>query len=181
MNIKFNIILLLILASLNIGCGTTHYVLNNETPSLNSGFFNFRWTTPMSIVDSEFPKITRAKPRLDLNRYKTSCFSNTHFLGELIDVCEFSFNEKGLNSIKIIFVSSKLRVEDDLLRLKEKLSAIYGEPRELFNGMNQYTKQEYILNYYWNEKRLELTLKPDYTIEVNAYSYSPLYGPIHNG
>jgi len=181
MKIKLNFVLLIVFASLVIGCGTTHYVLNDETPSLNTGFFYFRWTTPMGIVNSEFPQITGAQPRLDLNRYKTSCFSNTDFLGELINVCEFSFDEKGLNSIKIIFLSSELQAEENFLRFKEKLTTIYGEPRELLNGTNQYTEQEYILNYYWNDKMLELTLKPDYTIEINVHSYSPLYGPIHNG
>ncbi len=181
MIVKSNYILLTLFTSLIISCGANNYILKNDIPSLETGFFGFRWTTPMSIIDSEFPRKTGAKQRSDLNRFSTSCFSDAYFLDELTSLCQFRFNENGLNSVKIIFESNQVSAEDQLFKLKEKLSSFYGEPYKTLGTNKQNEKQEYIVGFFWDGGRLELTLKLNYTIEVNAYSYSSRFGPIHNG
>ena len=177
---KFVYSLLFILLFLLFSCGETNYILNEETPPILEGFFGFRWTTPMSVVDSEFQKQTSAKTQLSLNRYNTSNFSNAYFLGELTSLCRFGFNERGLSSIKIIFNTNYLTYAKELYELKEKLTDVYGEPRELPGIFDYPTLPEYLVRYTWIERRLDITLNLDYTIEINAYSYSPAFGPIFN-
>lgn len=82
---SYNILVILLFVFF-IGCGETNYILKNETPSIVDGFFGFRWTTPMSVVDNNFPKLTGAKPASNLNRYNTSFFTDASFLDELASV-----------------------------------------------------------------------------------------------
>ncbi len=177
---KFSYSLILILICFLIGCGETNYILKKETPPKLDGFFGFRWTTPMSIVDNEFPKQTGAKPVSDLNRYNTSNFSDAYFLGELTSLCQFTFNETGLISVKMVFNTNHLTFEDELFKLKEKLADVYGEPRESLEIIDYRVLPEYLIRYSWAESRLDITLKLDYTLEINAFSFSPLLGPIFN-
>lgn len=173
---KLKIISLIIFTSLIIGCGTTNYVLKNATPSLNIGFFNFRWTTPMTVIDSEFPKLTGAKQRLDLNRFEKSCFVDASFLDEITSLCEFNFDEKGLKSVKLVINSNQFSNGNKLEVLKEKLTRIYGEPNKSLGITGQGKTQAYIVYFSWAGKRLELMLMQDYSIEINAYGYSPIRG-----
>ncbi len=55
-SLKFFLILII------SGCGETNYLLTSDTPQILEGFYGFRWTTPMSVVDSDFPKRTGATP-----------------------------------------------------------------------------------------------------------------------
>ncbi|MCW8817323.1 MAG: hypothetical protein OQK52_05555 [Ignavibacteriaceae bacterium] len=134
----------------------------------------------MSIVDSEFPKLTGAQAQSNLNRYNTSNFSNAYFLGELTSLCRFGFSERGLSSIKIIFDTNYMNFEEEFYKLKEKLSAIYGEPREYPGIIDYPTLPEYLVRYTWIESRLDITLNLDYTFEINAYSFSPMLGGFFN-
>jgi len=174
--ISFCIILFLLFNQ--IGCVETNYILQDETPPILEGFYGFRWTTPMSVVDSEFPKRTSATSKDSLNRYNTSNFSDAYFLGELTSLCQFTFNQTGLTSVKILFTTNYFNYEDKLFLLKDSLSKIYGEPREIPGIVEHNTPPTYFLIYFWNERRLEITLRLDYSLEINAYSYSPLHGPI---
>jgi hypothetical protein len=175
---KFAYSLLFMLLFLLFRCGETNYILNKETPPILDGFFGFRWATPMSIVDSEFPKLTGAKTQSNLNRYNTSNFSNAYFLGELANLCRFNFGKTGLTSVKIVFHTNYMTFDEELYRLKEKLSTIYGESREYPGIIDYLTLPEYLVRYTWIERRLDITLNLDYTLEINAYGYSPLFGPI---
>jgi hypothetical protein len=177
---KFAYSLLFILLFLLFRCGETNYILNEKTPPILEGFFGFRWTTPMSIVDDEFSKTTGTKPIDSLNRYNTSNFSDAYFLGELTTFCVFGFNENGLSSVKIIFNTDFQTFEDNLFKLKEKLTDVYGEPRESLEIIDYRTLPEYLIRYSWAGSRLDITLKLDYTVEINAFSFSPLLGPIFN-
>jgi hypothetical protein len=174
---KLNIIFPVISSFILFCCGTDNYILKEETPGLDTGFYHFRWHTPMSILDSEFQKMNDATPRLDLNRYSTLCYSNTHFLDELIKECQFSFNDKGLNSVLLLFDSNSFKAENDLLRICEKLSDIYGKPQKIHNETNR----DFIIKYFWDFGKLELTLKRDYSITIRAASMSPFLRPIHDG
>ncbi|MGB5530503.1 MAG: hypothetical protein WBQ32_11095 [Ignavibacteriaceae bacterium] len=172
--------LIFILFFLLFRCGEANYILNEETPPILKGFFGFRWTTPMGIVDSEFPKLTGAKTQSNLNRYNTSNFSDAYFLGELTTLCRFTFSESGLRSVKIIFNTNHLTYDAELFELKEKLANVYGEPVELLGIVDYPTLPEYLVRYSWIEGRLNITLNLDYTLEINAYGISPLLGPIFN-
>lgn len=172
-------ILVILFFALLIGCSETNYILKTETPPILDGFFGFRWTTPMSLVDSKFPNISGAKPAADLNRYNTSCFTGASFLEELVSLCQFTFDEKGLKSVKLVFNSTQFTAEDKLDALKEKITRIYGAPDKLLGTIGQQKPPDYILSFSWAEKRLELMLMPDYTIEINAYGYLPIR-PIFN-
>ena len=170
--ISYHILVILFFALL-IGCGEANYILKTETPPLQDGFFGFRWTSPMSLVDNEFPNLTGAKPTTNLNRYNTSCFTDVSFLEELTSLCQFTFDEKGLKSVKLVFNSNQVTAEDKLTALKEKLTRIYGVPNKFLGIIGQHKEPEYIVCFSWAEKRLELMLIPDYTIEINAYGYLP--------
>ena len=158
-----------------IGCGEANYILKTETPPILDGFFGFRWTSPMSLVDNEFPNLTGAKPTTNLNRYNTSCFTDAPFLEELTSLCQFTFDGKGLQSVKLVFNSNQVIAENKLDALKEKLTRIYGEPNKFSGRIGQHKAPEYIVYFSWDQKRLELMLKPDYTIEINAYGH--LFSP----
>lgn len=177
---KFVYSLICILLFLFSRCGETNYILNVETPPILEGFFGFRWTTPMSIVDSAFPKLRGAETRSNLNRYNTSNFSNAYLLGELTSLCQFGFSERGLTSIKIKFNTNHLTYAKELYDLREKLTDVYGEPRDLPGIIDYLGLPEYLVRYTWIESRLDITLNLDYTLEINAYSFSPLFGPIFN-
>jgi hypothetical protein len=176
--LRFHYTSLMIIIFLLSGCGQTNYLLKSDTPPILERFYGFRWTTPMSVVDSEFPKQTGAKPVSILNYYNTSNFSDAYFLDELTSLCKFTFNETGFKSVKILFNTNHLTFENELFKLKEKLTAVYGEPIESLGIIEYLRIPEYLIRYSWNERRLEITLKFDYSIEINAYSYSPLHGPI---
>lgn len=177
---KFAYKLLCILPFLLFRCGETNYILNDQTPSNLEGFFGFRWTTPMEIVDSEFPKRTGARKQSGLNRYNTSNFSNAVFLGETTSSCRFKFNERGLTSVKILFDADHMTIDEQLYNLIEKLSDVYGKPIEVHGIIKNNRPPEYLVRYTWIEARLDIILNLDYTLEVNAYSFSPLLGPIFN-
>jgi hypothetical protein len=134
----------------------------------------------MEIVDSDFPKQTGAKPQSKLNRYNTSNFSNAYFLGELTSLCQFSFSERGLTSVKILLNTDHLTFDEELHKLKEKLTDVYGWPREVPGIIDYGILPEYLVRYSWIESRLDITVNLDYTLEINAYSFSPLFGPIFN-
>lgn len=169
----------LLLLLIPLGCGETNYLLTSDTPQILEGFFGFRWTTPMSVVDSEFPNRTGAAPIDSLNNYNRSNFSETFFLGELTGLCQFTFNETGLISVKIIFNTNQLTVEDKLYYLGEKLSAVYGEPLEFIGNPYDRESPEYFSQLRWFNGRLNLTLLLDYKVEINAYSFIPNHS-IHN-
>jgi len=177
---KFAYNLIYFLPLLLFRCGEANYILDDQTPPISEGFFGIRWTTPMAIVDSEFPKHTGAITQSSLNQYNTSNFSNAYFLGELPSLERFTFNERGLTSIKIIFKTNFNTYENKFDLLLKKVVSVYGKPIELFGIVEFPDIPDYIVCYYWNGKRLELKLKLDYSIEINAYSYSPLDGPIYN-
>lgn len=179
MSFKISFSLKFLLILIISGCGETNYLLTNDTPQILEGFSGFRWTTPMSVVDSEFPNQTGATPIDSLNRYNTSNFSDAYFLGELTSLCQFTFNETGLISVKMVFNKNHLTFEDELFNLKEKLADVYGEPRESLEIIDYRTLPEYLIRYSWAESRLNLTLLLDYKIEINAYGYYPVQG-IHN-
>ena len=63
---------------------------------------------------------------------------------------------------------------------QEKLADVYGEPRESLEIIDYRVLPEYLIRYSWAESRLDITLKLDYTLEINAFSFSPLLGPIFN-
>ena len=90
------------------------------------------------------------------------------------------FNETGLISVKMVFNTNHMTFEDELFKLKEKLADVYGEPRESLEIIDYRTLPEYLIRYFWAESRLDITLKLDYTVEINAFSFSPLLGPIFN-
>ena len=163
-----------------LGCVETNYVLQNETPPILDGFFGFRWTTPISVVDSEFPKRTGVTSMDSLNHYNTSNFSDAYFLGEIASLCWFGFGQTGLTSVKILFNTNYLNCEDKLYLLKDSLSEIYGEPREIPGIIEPNTPPTYSISYFWYEKRLNISLNIDFTIEINAYSFSLLNRPIFN-
>jgi hypothetical protein len=165
---------------LAIACGETNYIINDETPPLDLGFDGFRWTTPMSIVDEEFPEQKGAQAESNLNKFNTSNFKDAHFLGEISSLTKFSFDESGLRSVKIIFNTDYQSFEDLFYSLLNKLTNVYGEPVELFGALNYKAPPEYLVKYSWFDRRLEIKLSPDFTIEIEAYSYSPAYGPIYN-
>ena len=148
---QFSYSLILILICFLIGCGETNYILKKETPPILDGFFGFKWTTPMSIVDNEFPKQTGAKPVSDLNRYNTSNFFDAYFLGELTSLCRFNFDQSGLTSVKILFNTNHMTFEDELFKLKEKLADVYGEPRESLEIIDYRVLPEYLIRYSWAE------------------------------
>jgi hypothetical protein len=180
MNFKISFSLKFLLILIISGCGETNYLLTSDTPQILEGFYGFRWTTPMSVVDSDFPKRTGATPIDSLNRYNTSNFSEAYFLGGLTSLCQFTFNETGLISVKMVFNTNQMTFEDELFKLKEKLTDVYGEPREALEIIDYRTLPEYLIRYFWAESRLDITLKLDYTVEINAFSFSPLLGPIFN-
>lgn len=167
------------LVIITFGCIGTNYILKDETPAIEEGFFGFRWTTPMSVFDSEFPKRTGVTPIDSLNRYNTSNFSEAYFLGELTSLCVFGFNENGLSSVKIIFNTDYRTFKDELYYLEEKLSAVYGEPLEFLGNPYDRELPEYFSQLQWVNGRLNLTLLLDYKVEINAYSFVPNRG-IHN-
>jgi hypothetical protein len=176
---KFLHSLFIILISFLLSCGESNYILQNETPPIEDGFFGFRWTTPMSIVDDEFPKRTGVKPVLTKNHYNTSNFSDAYFLDQLTNLCVFHFNERGLSSVKIIFYTDFRMSESKFYDLMEKLSFIYGKP-EIFIGTSTDQNQlEFIGQFKWYKGRLNITLNTNYDIEINAYGYYPV-GIIHN-
>lgn len=177
---KFVYSLLFILLFLLYSCGETKYILNEETPPILEGFFGFRWTTPMSVVDSEFPKQTGAQPESGLNTYNTANFKNAYFLGEITSLSKFSFGESGLGSVKIIFNTNYLSFEDLFYSLLNKLKNVYGEPMESLGDLDYQAQPKYLVRYSWFERRLEIKLNPDFTFEINAHSISPAYGPIFN-
>ena len=165
--------ILIVFISFILGCGETNYILNEDTPPIELGFYGFRWTTPMSIVDEEFPNRTGAKPESISNKYNTANFKNAHFAGESVSLSKFNFNENGLNSVNLFFYTDYYSFEDKMYSLLEKLINIYGEPVEYFNTPEFHEIPEYIVSYSWNKKRLNLQLKTDYSIELNALSYIP--------
>jgi len=163
-----------------LGCGDANYLLTSDTPPILEGFYGFRWTTPMSVVDSEFPKQTGATPIDSLNHYNTSNFSDAYFVGELASFCWYGFGQTGLTSVKTLFNTNYLNCEDKLYLLKDSLSKIYGEPREIPGIIEPNTPPTYFISYFWYEKRLDISLNTDFTIEINASSDSPLNRPIFN-
>jgi len=163
-----------------ISCGETNYLLNEETPSIYEGFQGFRWSTPMSIVEAEFPKQSGAQPESGLNTYNTTNFKNAHFLGEFSSLSKFSFSKSGLVSVKIIFGTNYQSFENLMFQILEKLIDIYGEPKESIAIIQYPEIPDYIVSYSWYEKRLELILRLDYSVEIIALSFSPLYGPVFN-
>ena len=166
-------ILMFLFFTFLISCGETNYILKTETPPIRDGFFRFRWTSPMSLVDNEFPNFTGAKPTKNLNRYNTSCFTDAAFLEESINLCQFIFDGKGLQSVKLVINANPVVAENKLDALKKKLTRIYGEPNQLSGRIEQHRAPEYIVCFFWDQKRLDLMLKPDYTIEINAYGHLP--------
>ncbi|MCW8805289.1 MAG: hypothetical protein OQK56_02415 [Ignavibacteriaceae bacterium] len=170
----------LILIFLIISCGETNYILNEDTPPIDVGFYGFRWTTPMSVVDEEFPDRHGAQPESSLNKYNTANFKNAYFLGERTSFSKFSFGESGLSSVKIIFNTNYLSYEDLFYLLLNKLINVYGEPVELLGSFDFQAQPKYLVRYSWFASRLEIILNPDFTAEINAYSVSPAYGPIFN-
>ena len=169
---KYYFILLLIITFFS-GCGETNYILKSETPPILEGFIGFRWTTPMSIVDSEFPERTGATPLAVPDSYNVSSFSNVHFLDESADLCRFHFDYKGLKSVELVFYTNPYTFEDKLIKLKEKLSSVYGKPVELTGRRNPFEPPEFLTKFFWYEKRLKLISLPGYTIKIKAYGFIP--------
>lgn len=158
--------------SLIISCGESNYILEETSPPIDVGFFGFRWSTPMSIVDEEFPKQTGAQPESGLNTYNTSYFKDAYFLGAISSLSKFAFNEAGLSSIEINFNTNYQSIEKIFDPMLDKLIDIYGEPIEHLITTEFPEIPEYILKYSWDESRLELVLNTDYSFVINAYSYS---------
>lgn len=161
------------------GCGETNYLLTSDTPPILEGFYGFRWTTPMSVVDAEFPKRTGATPIDSLNRYNTSNFSDAYFLDELTSVCLFGFNENGLSSVKILFNTDYQNFGEKLFYLEKKLSDIFGKPLEYFGNPSYKDSPEYFSQLQWIRGRLKLTLLTNYILEISAFGYEP-FESIHN-
>lgn len=176
---KFSYSLYFIVISFLLSCGDSNYILNNETPSIQEGFFGFRWTTPMSIVDAEFPKRTKATPIDSLNHYNTSNFSDAYFLDQFANLCVFHFNESGLSSVKIIFYTDHRTSESKFYDLMEKLSFIYGKPEIFIGTSTDQNLPEFIGQFKWFKERMNITLNTNYDIEINAYGYYPVE-IIHN-
>jgi hypothetical protein len=179
MSCKISLRLKFLLIFIISGCGETKYLLTSDAPPILEGFYGFRWTTPMSIVDEEFPKRTGATLIDSLNRYNTSNFSEAYFLGEESSLCWFGFNESGLISVNILLNTDYQSFEKKLYSLKEKLSTVYGEPLEFIGNPYDRESPEYISQHQWVNGRLNLTLLLDYKVEINAYSFVPNLG-IHN-
>jgi hypothetical protein len=149
-----------------IGCSDTNYFMENQTPPNLEGFLGIRWTTPLSIVDDEFPKMTGAKPLQQLNRYNTSAYTNFNFWDRQVKICQFTFNEKGLYSIELVFNTDIQSYGRDFIAVKEKLTKIYGVSMKKYGNDVQ---QKYISGFSWLGCRLELLLTEEYKIEIIAY------------
>jgi hypothetical protein len=172
--LRFHYTSLIIIIFLLSGCGQTNYLLKSDTPPILEGFYGFRWTTPMSIVDEEFPKKTNAKPIDSLNRYNNSNFIDAYFLGELTSLCLFGFNETGLTSVNILFNTDYQTFEYKLYYLEEKLSAVYGERVEVIGNPYDRESAQYFNQLIWAQGRLKLTLLTDYKLEITALGYNPI-------
>jgi len=164
----------LVLILFSFACGETNYILREDTPPIDVGFYSFRWTTPMSIVEKEFPAISDAQPDSKLNTYNSSYFKGGIFLSERISSTEFTFNESGLMSISINIYANQNSFEDLLNLFREKLIATYGEPIEQFAMLEFMKIPDFLVKYSWSERRLQLLLKPDYSLEIKAFRFTPI-------
>ena len=171
--------IILIIFSL-FSCGETNYLINKETPSLYEGFLGFRWSTPMSIVDEEFPKQSGSISKSELDHYNTSNFSDVYFLGELSSSCIFYFNETGLSYIQLNFYTQDKPSSFLFNILAEKLSNIYGNPI-VFSMNPDFEDPEFIKQLKWEKGRLTLSLISNVEIELSAYSYEPIQSIHGNG
>ena len=156
-------------------CSETNYIINEETPSLYEGFLGFRWSTPMSIVDEEFPKQSGSISKSELDHYNTSNFSGIYFLGELSSSCIFYFNETGLSYIQLNFYTQDRPSSLLFNVLAEKLSNIYGNPI-VFSITPEFEEPEFIQQMKWEKGRLTLSLISSVEIELKAYAYEPIQG-----
>jgi len=171
-HITFSLMLLLL-----VGCGETNYIFNNHSSPIREGFLGFRWTTPMSIVETEFQKQPGVKAISKLNKYNTSCFSGVNFLGYSTSLCQFTFNRYGLSSVKLLIQSSDAWIKEDFFSLKDKLAEIYGTPLE---AMNKNRNLDLIKIFSWEFQKLQLILTPDNKIEIYAYRENLPLKPINN-
>ena len=164
--------IILIIFSL-FSCGDTNYLFNEETPPLYEGFLGFRWSTPMSIVDEEFPKQLGAISKPELDHYNTSNFSDVYFLDELSSACIFYFNENGLSYIQLKFYTQDKPSSILFNILAEKLANIYGNPI-VFSTTPEFEEPEFIQQMEWEKGRLTLSLISNIEIKLTAYSYEPI-------
>lgn len=149
--IKEKIIVLLLLF---VGCTDPIYFMGNQTPPNLVGFLGIRWTTPYGLVKNEFPKRTGAKPLQQLNKYNTSVYTDFKFWDWPVKICQFSFDEKGLRAIELVFNTNNQNYEKEFNDFKVRLNKIYGDS----NNIN-----------IWFDGRLELKLMPNYNIVIKAY------------
>lgn len=177
---NYSHLLIPLILSLLLNCGETHYILKEDTPPISEGFFGFRWTTPMSTVETEFQKQPGVNVVSELNRANTSCFSGANFLGYAISLSKFTFDGKGLNTVKLVIKLDSSKIEDVFYSLKENLTNIYGGVTSTFGIRKHNEPPDYLEYFSWTERRLELKLMPHNTVEINAYRDSPHFKAITN-
>lgn len=123
----------------------------------------------MDIVDDQLTRMSDAEPGPKDNDFYTASYSNIYFLKRKGRMCQFIFDEKGLNATKLTFKTSAAYSRSDLDYFRDELTMVYGIPVQMTRPAYQKEYSGYIDGCYWFNGRLALTLMPGNKIIINAF------------
>jgi hypothetical protein len=164
-----------------IGCGRSNYFLRLDTPPALEGFLGFRWTTPADFIANRFVQYsTGSAPIPEMTTGLTPSYSDVPFLSKRASTCQLFCGPMGYYAAKLTFKTTDASSTDDIYFFRQRLSNIYGSPRPVDAYADPNTQGSNLSIYKWLDCRLELSLKTDSTIEIDAYenrSCIPPSGP----
>ena len=158
------------LAAILIGCGRSNYFLRLDTPPGVEGFLGFRWTSPSDLIERRFLEYSSGSvPIPELSTSFVHSYTNVSFLSKRADTCQLICDQMGYYRTRLVFKTTDVSAVDDLRYFRDRLSNIYGVSSPKPDLVDAYPQQMILSVSQWFNCRLELALRSDSTIEIDAY------------